>query len=103
MDGIWGDANVDQQAGVLTVLMNSPALSDETNPLVRGAGIPIMVRVRVRVRVRVSYPNPNPNPNPNQIRRLYADLRRSEGLSRLAHARAVPMALKKLREGALRD
>ena len=27
---------------MLTVLMNSPALSDETNPLVRGEGIPIM-------------------------------------------------------------
>ena len=27
---------------MLTVLMNSPALSDETNPLVRGEGVPIM-------------------------------------------------------------
>ena len=42
VDGIWGDANVDQQAGTLTVLMNSPALSDESNPLVRGTGIPVL-------------------------------------------------------------
>ena len=42
VDGIWGDANVDQQTGVLTVLMNSPALSDETNLLVRGDDIPIL-------------------------------------------------------------
>ena len=42
VDGIWGDANVDQQPGVLTVLMNSPALSEESNPLVRGDRIPIL-------------------------------------------------------------
>ena len=46
---------------------------------------------------------PGQNRNETSIRRLYADLRRGEGGSRLAHARAVPMALKKLREGALRD
>jgi hypothetical protein len=41
IDGIWGDADVKEQSGVLTVLMNSPALSDESNPLVRGDSIPI--------------------------------------------------------------
>jgi hypothetical protein len=42
INGIWGDANVVEQSGVLKVSVNSPALSDESNPLVRGDSIPVL-------------------------------------------------------------
>ena len=42
IDTLWGDANVENQAGKLTVLMNTPANDDESNPSVRGSGVPIL-------------------------------------------------------------
>ena len=59
VDGVWGDAQVTQTSSSLTLVMNDPADTASSNPLVTGTGIPLMV-VRLQVKAGVSAGGPPP-------------------------------------------